>query len=816
MADHAFHRPGPLKQANKAHKTGRHRSKGAIDNAQKGKIGLKAISHKHKQQQRKEQRRNQMNQLRKNKREEVLEQKRKLGGQNTAPFLVCLLPMHEQIDPKSALAILQSCDSELVVENSPSGIVYMNLPRFKQRFAFVTPPAGRGNELIALDYLKVCDTTLLLTSAAFGDDEIFDRWGQRIFNMMSAQGIPTPVVALMDLESINPKRRPAAKQAAQKIISRLLPEEKIMQLDTASEGLNVMRRIGGQKKRILHNVANRPHLFGDVVEFKPSSDPSDDLGTLEVTGFLRGQSLNVNGLVHIPGLGDFQLSQVVAPPDPYKLDKSRDGENAEVRLLDRSDPAKRTSLQSENIPDPMDAEQTWPTEEEIAASQQETKKMKLVKRVPKGYSEYQAAWIPDVEEVEDPDSKEDGDMSDDDGDDDDDEGDDEDFMSCENKSFKDEYEKRDSDTEEFQDSVSVASEAAVNDEKYDQQMDFQEERETLKQLQQARTDQLWPDEIDTPLDVPAHERFQKYRGLESFRTSPWDAKENLPADYARIYQFQNFDRTKRRILNEAKEFEGVLPGLYVTLHVINVPESRWNAFKSAQLTDNIIVYGMLPHEHQMCIMNVVLQRMPDSEVPLKSKEQLIIQCGYRRFVVNPIYSQHTNGDKHKFERYFRPYETVCATFYAPIQFPPAAVLAFKVNPDSTLALVARGRLLSCNPDRIVLKRVVLSGHPMRINRKSATIRYMFFYKEDVEYFKPVKLRTKCGRMGHIKESLGTHGHMKCYFDGQLRSYDTAFMYLYKRVFPKWTYEECLVRTAEHERQHAAANRRTSQQIAMEE
>jgi len=78
-----------------------------------------------------------------------------------------------------------------------------------------------------------------------------------------------------------------------------------------------------------------------------------------------------------------------------------------------------------------------------------------------------------------------------------------------------------------------------------------------------------------------------------------------------------------------------------------VPESRWNAFKSAQLTDNIIVYGMLPYEHQMCIMNVVLQRMPDSEVPLKSKEQLIIQCGYRRFVVNPIYSQHTNGDKHK-------------------------------------------------------------------------------------------------------------------------------------------------------------------------
>ena len=41
----------------------------------------------------------------------------------------------------------------------------------------------------------------------------------------------------------------------------------------------------------------------------------------------------------------------------------------------------------------MDAEQTWPTEEELAEVKAQRKK--IVKRVPKGTHEYQAAWIPD-------------------------------------------------------------------------------------------------------------------------------------------------------------------------------------------------------------------------------------------------------------------------------------------------------------------------------------------------------------------------------------------------------------------------------------
>ena len=68
------------------------------------------------------------------------------------------------------------------------------------------------------------------------------------------------------------------------------------------------------------------------------------------------------------------------------------------------------------------------------------------------------------------------------------------------------------------------------------------------------------------------------------------------------------------------------------------------------------------------------------------------------------------------------------------------------------------------------------------------VRFMFFNRQDIDWFKPVELRTKHGRRGHIKEPLGTHGHMKIVMDKPVTQQDTILMNLYKRVFPKWTYD----------------------------
>lgn len=77
-------------------------------------------------------------------------------------------------------------------------------------------------------------------------------------------------------------------------------------------------------------------------------------------------------------------------------------------------------------------------------------------------------------------------------------------------------------------------------------MEAATEEKRRRRLTEAKDDLAFPDEMDTPGDVSARLRFARYRALQSFRSSPWHPKENLPLEYSRIFQFEDFGGTQRR------------------------------------------------------------------------------------------------------------------------------------------------------------------------------------------------------------------------------------------------------------------------------
>uniref|UniRef100_A0A8C4WZU0 Pre-rRNA-processing protein TSR1 homolog n=1 Tax=Eptatretus burgeri TaxID=7764 RepID=A0A8C4WZU0_EPTBU len=708
-----------------------------------GRVEVKTLTKRIKKELRKKDRRHRAKTIRQNKRDAVLMEKRNLGGRDAPPHLIAVVPLHGAVSFLPSLALLRTCQPEVVLSEDPQHphLFGLFLPRLKQRFSVI---GLDGSDLHAiLDAAKVADTLLLLLHPL----EVCDATGERVLSCIFAQGLPSYVLATPGASAIPPKRRSEARRSITHYMDRRFPGTRPpLSLDSEMDAVLLLRQAWEQRRRRLSLRHARPYLLAHHTEFESGTEPGG-LGTLFITGYVRGSPLDVNGLIHITGYGDYQLSQIDALDDPLPfnpriirkhediavsaLEESGKGRSgSKKRIVATVDPALQASLISEAVHDPMDGEQTWPTEEEMKEAEDALKTKKIRKRVPKGTSEYQAAWIIDSEESE----CSDGESSLYDVDD---------HVAVEAVS---QGEESDDAISEATDDVTMSVGESVRDDNYDEDLDVEAERCALEAYQAERLEEMFPDEKDTPMDVTARVRFQKYRGLQSFRTSPWDPKENLPLEYARIFQFHDFLATRKRVLRAQAEAEGALPGWYVTIHIPNVPSDLLEDHPEGS---PLVIFGLLPHEQKMSLMHFAVRKHPEFTDPLRSKEELVFHAAWRRFRACPILSQHTPG---------------------------------------VHELVATGSILRPDPDRIVAKRVVLSGHPYKIHPKTAVIRYMFFHREDILWFKPIELRTKWGRRGHIKEPLGTHGHMKCVFSGSLKSQDTVLMNLYKRVFPKWTYD----------------------------
>jgi len=272
----------------------------------------------------------------------------------------------------------------------------------------------------------------------------------------------------------------------------------------------------------------------------------------------------------------------------------------------------------------------------------------------------------------------------------------------------------------------------------------------MTSIEQREKDEMdFPDEVDTPLDQPARERFQQYRSIKNIKTCDWDPFESLPPAYAKIWRFENFNQIKKAAVQQT-EVEGLpIDGTYIKLKLEPLDEKSKNGLLLLSTADKkaIIFSTLLPHETKVSVCHFKIKRFDEDKTVIPSKCVLEFHVGFRKFLTRPIFSDdYYNTNKAKYYRFLQHDVETLVSAYTPICYPPSQVIIFRRGDHKEVekmevdhlnekpSLVASGTAIYPDPLKIILKRIVLTGYPIKCKRKRAVIRYMFFNPLDIKYF----------------------------------------------------------------------------------
>lgn len=698
---------------------------------------------------------------RRTKKAKLAMEEKRFGSFGGVPRIVGIIPANES--GNSALALqcfCQSLDAE-VTSDKPFTLYSKEK---KASYSFVTE--NNCNDQDCIDVAKVADVVVLvLDTSQFVQDTIKEvhsdtlggenetigttwysdsglcitDYTRELIANLNSQGAPNVVVLLQNTDTfIDRDRQKVIKLHQRYFFSMLHDSTKVFAPVSVSDFDGILRHIHVTKLRALAWRDQRPYMAVETTTY------NQDTQELTIGGILRGQNLSAKQLMHITNHGTYQISSIFAV-----------GENGDTEIIDVSQESERESLVHVQGNSTLEADE-GPTEFDVSHAKK--KEQRRMIRVPAGVSADQAAWYDTEENI------------------------------IENGSDESLNEEKDYDAMTYRTTQTDVDFLKVEDVVRHERMTEDERLAELQQLRDETEEEIWnPDMIDTPINLPARERFSKYRGLKSFHSGKWDLTENLPPQYAYIYKLQGYSQIRKGALSSCDDGMAEV-GRFVNVTLVGVPSS---VFESNDAF--LIASGQLEHEQKWSVLHFEIQQAANNDEPVKSKTPMLAHIGFRKYYVAPLFSDLNAGGRSKFSRFFAETEKFRrASFYGPITYNPAPILLFRVSSleeqaeGAALKLSAFGGALPPNPDFLLLKKTILTGRVAVIHKKQIVVKYMFFNEGDVKWFQPVDLYTKFGRRGKILKPVGTHGLFKAVLNDQVMQHDVVCMDLYKRVFPKWT------------------------------
>ncbi|KAI5783177.1 hypothetical protein DFH27DRAFT_596498 [Peziza echinospora] len=204
----------------------------------------------------------------------------------------------------------------------------------------------------------------------------------------------------------------------------------------------------------------------------------------------------------------------------------------------------------------------------------------------------------------------------------------------------------------------------------------------------------------------------------------------------------------------------------------------------------VIVGGLTPTEDRYGFLQLRIKRHRWHKKILKTNDPLIFSLGWRRFQAQPLYSISDSRTRNRMLKYTPEHMHCFGTIYGPLIDVNTGFCCVQSLSNDTpgFRVSATGVVLSVDHSTEIVKKLKLTGVPVKIFKNTAFIRDMFTSALEIAKFEGAAIRTVSGIRGQIKRALARpEGHFRATFEDRILMSDIVFLRAWYPVKPSRYY-----------------------------